>query len=63
MREYREIQMNRLIARLGLTPYVVKAPLSDLEVVPREYKIMFSQHIGAPAKPVVKKAIRSSAVT
>jgi len=55
MREHRKIQMKRLIARLGLTPYVVKAPLSDMEVVPKEYKIMFSQHIGAPAKPVVKK--------
>lgn len=49
MRPYRKVQMNRLIARLGLTPYVVKAPLSEEQLNPKELKIMFRQNIGAPA--------------
>lgn len=55
MRPYRMVQMKRLLGRLGLTPYVVKAPLSEEKIEPKEVKIMMSQHIGIPAKPIVKK--------
>ncbi len=55
MRPYRMVQMKRLLGRLGLTPYVVKAPLVDESIEPKEVKILMSQHIGIPAKPIVKK--------
>lgn len=55
MRTYRRVQMKRLLSRLGLTEYVVKAPLDESEIKPKEVKLMFSQHIGAPAVPVIKK--------
>ncbi len=55
MREYRMIPMERLISRLGLKEYDAAAPLSDREVKPKQVKIKLSQHIGVPARPVVKK--------
>ena len=55
LRESRYVQMDRLIARLGLTRYAVDAPLMDEKIAPKEIKVLFSQHIGAPAQPLVKK--------
>ena len=46
--------MARLTARLGLNQYNVPAPLVDEPVHTSKVKIMLSQHIGAPATPVVK---------
>ena len=53
-RKYRRIPMGRLMARLGLSQYNRSAPLSDAVVKPAELRLLLSQHIGAPAKPVVK---------
>ncbi len=53
IRSYRQINMKRLLARLGLTQYAVKAPLSNKEIKPKELKIMMRQHIGAQATPLV----------
>ncbi len=53
-RKYRRIPMGRLMARLGLAQYNRSAPLSDTVVKPAELRVLLSQHIGAPAKPVVK---------
>lgn len=55
LRPYRKVQMKRLLSRLGLMDYVVKAPMDERELKPREVKIMFRQHIGAPASPIIKK--------
>lgn len=52
-REYSRIPGKRLIARLGLEPYDVQAPLLQEPVKAREVKLLLSQHIGRPAKPVV----------
>lgn len=52
-REYRKIPMKRLMARLGLMEYDKEAPLQDDVVPVKKVKIMLSQHIGAPAVPVV----------
>lgn len=52
-RKYRRIPMGRLMARLGLSQYNRSAPLSDTVVKPAELRVLLSQHIGAPAKPVV----------
>lgn len=54
-REYRRVPMSRLTARLGLTKYNVPAPLQDEVVNTDCVKIKLSQHIGAPAAPIVKK--------
>lgn len=54
-RNYKRVPMDRLIARLGLTKYNLSAPLSDALYAPDKVKLALSQHIGAPAVPIVKK--------
>ncbi len=54
-REYRKAPEERLEARLGLHKYNVDAPLSDTVVPMDKVKILLGQHIGAPAKAIVKK--------
>ena len=53
-REYRRVPEERLMARLGLTKYDKEAPLDDTVVPMQSVKVLLSQHIGAPAVPVVK---------
>ncbi|SFL36368.1 4Fe-4S dicluster domain-containing protein [Pelosinus propionicus] len=50
----RLIPTKRLTARLGIAQYDVKAPLSANEVIAKEVTLPLSQHIGAPALPIVK---------
>lgn len=52
-RSYRRIPMKRLMERLGLSQYNQPAPLSDTPVKPAELRLLLSQHIGAPARPLV----------
>lgn len=54
-RKYRRVPTYRLVTRLGLGKYDRPAPFSDYEYLPKKVKIMLSQHIGAPAKAVVKE--------
>ena len=54
-REYRKVPMERLMARLDLTKYNKEAPLDESAALVRKVKIMLSQHIGAPASPIVKQ--------
>ena len=53
-REFRKVPMERLMARLDLTKYNKEAPLYDEVADVKKVRIMLSQHIGAPATPVVK---------
>lgn len=53
-RGYRRVPEKRLLARLGLSEYSTKAPLSEETPNAKELKVMLSQHIGAKAVPVVK---------
>ena len=53
-RQYRLIPTKRLLYRLGLDKYDVKAPLWPAPVEANDVSIVLSQHIGAPAKPIVK---------
>lgn len=53
-RNYRLVPTQRLIARLGIAQYDVKAPLDKKNIMVKEVQLSLSQHIGAPAKPVVK---------
>ena len=52
-RENRRIPTKRLLYRLGLEQYDGKAPLSQETVTPKDVKLLLSQHIGVPARPVV----------
>lgn len=54
-REYRRVPEERLLARLGLGGYDKDAVLDDDIRPAKEVKILFSQHIGKPAKPCVKQ--------
>ncbi len=59
-RDYRKAPEERLEARLGLSRYNVDAPLQEdgyweKENLIHKVKLLLSQHIGAPAVPVVEK--------
>ncbi len=54
-REYRKVPVHRLAARLGLAQYDVPAPLKDEVIRVSSVRIPLSQHIGAPARAVVKE--------
>lgn len=54
-REYRKAPEERLEARLGLYQYHRPAPIHHEAELTGKVKILLSQHIGAPAVPVVKK--------
>ena len=54
-RDYKKLPVHRLMARLGLLSYNVAAPFEEDEHVVKKVKIPMSQHIGAPAVPIVVK--------
>lgn len=53
-RKMRYVSMSRLTARLDLTKYNKNADLDETKINVNRVKLMMSQHIGAPAVPVVK---------
>lgn len=53
-REYRLLPSKRLIARLGLHDFDQPAPMTEITVNPDIVNIARSQHVGAPAVPVVE---------
>lgn len=53
VRKYRQIPVERLLARLDLTAYKHPAPLTDTEVSTKQVRLSLSQHIGAPSVPTV----------
>lgn len=52
-RELRKLPVHRLAARLDLTKYDKPAPFEDTSPTTKLVKIPMSQHIGAPATPIV----------
>ena len=54
-RKFKLVPMERLVSRLGLKEYDVEAPVAEISLKNKEFKIALSQHIGQPAKPLVKK--------
>lgn len=52
-REYRLLPSKRLIARLGLRDFDYPAPIEKHSIEPDMVRIATSQHVGAPALPVV----------
>lgn len=53
-REYRKTPVKRLVSRLGLKEYDVKAPMEEIEYNPQNVQISLKQHIGAPCIPLVQ---------
>lgn len=53
-RNMKLVPMSRLIARLGLTKYNHPAIIDEKELSCDKLRIVLSQNIGAPSKPVVK---------
>lgn len=53
-RELKKVPVKRLKAKLGLYSYDVPAPFIDTTPTTKYVKIQMSQHIGIPAKPLVK---------
>ena len=54
-RPFRKAPMERLMARLDLSKYDKPAPIAEMSGEIKKVKLMCSQHIGAPAIPVVKE--------
>lgn len=52
-REFRLLPSKRLVARLGLYSFDKPAPMSETTINPEMVQIATSQHVGAPAVPVV----------
>lgn len=53
MYEYRRTPLKQLVQRLGVVEYDVPTPFERVELSPRRVTLPLSQHIGAPAEPVV----------
>ncbi len=54
-RKLRMIPLSRLRSRLGLDPYNCSAPVREEPLKCKRLRIALSQHIGAPAVPIVAK--------
>jgi Na+-translocating ferredoxin:NAD+ oxidoreductase RnfC subunit len=53
MYEYRRTPLKQLIQRLGIDEYDRHTPFRQIDAAPQRVTIPLSQHIGAPARPVV----------
>ncbi len=53
-REWKKAPVSRVKARLRMSAYDVPAPFTEEEVSVKRVRILTSQHIGAPASPVVQ---------
>jgi Na+-translocating ferredoxin:NAD+ oxidoreductase RnfC subunit len=52
--EGRHVPLKQLVTKLGITDYDVPAPFRDVKFSPERVRIPLSQHLGAPATPVVR---------
>jgi Na+-translocating ferredoxin:NAD+ oxidoreductase RnfC subunit len=53
--DLKKVSVERLTIRLGLKKYDVPAPIIHEGFAPKSVKLLLSQHLGAPAVPVVKE--------
>lgn len=53
MAKFRLLPISRLLTRINLDKMNHKAPLIDIDWMPDQVTLPFSQHIGAPARPIV----------
>lgn len=61
MRDHRRVPIARLVQRLGLTPFDRPAKMIAETLEPERVEVKLSQHIGAPAVPVVREGDRVTA--
>lgn len=61
MEKYRHIPVKKLMLKLGLSNYQNVGPLLTETVEPKSLRVLMSQHVGAPATPVVKPGDRVTA--
>lgn len=54
VRPFRLVPVKQVVHRLGLEDYKADAPLAAGEYAPESVRILLKQHVGVPAKPVVK---------
>ena len=54
MQEYRRSPSKQLVKHLGLTEYDQPAPFVEIDYSPKQVRLPLSQHIGAPAEPVIR---------
>jgi Na+-translocating ferredoxin:NAD+ oxidoreductase RnfC subunit len=54
MYEYRRTPLKQLVSRLGIDEYDGSTPFSKVDYEPQSVSIPLSQHVGAPALPVVQ---------
>lgn len=54
IRDLRKVPLGRLLARLDLDRYDHPAPLKKAIIPVRRVKLLYSQHIGVPAIPIVR---------
>jgi len=54
MQEYRRTPLKLLVRHLGLTEYDQPAPFIKIDYSPKQVRLPLSQHIGAPAEPIVR---------
>ena len=55
IKEGRRVPLSQLIMKLKLQDYDVEAPFISEKLAIKKVKILLQQHIGKPAKPIVKK--------
>ena len=58
LREFRRVPTSRLAVRIGIEPYMALHPEFDGDLVPPAVEIPLRQHIGAPARAVVRAGDR-----
>jgi len=54
MYEYRKVPTRKLMQRLDVLMFKDEGPLKNLNIVPQTVRIPLDQHVGSPAKSVVK---------
>ena len=58
LRPYRKVPVPRLAVKIGISEYMDLHPEFERNFIPKKVRIPLSQHIGAPAQPVVKTGDR-----
>jgi hypothetical protein len=63
MKENRRVPLSQLRRRLKIEAYEGETPFAAIDHRPGSVRVKLSQHVGKPAKPVVKTAAKPAAKT
>ncbi|MEN8121903.1 MAG: 4Fe-4S dicluster domain-containing protein [Bacteroidota bacterium] len=53
MNDYRKVPTKKLMQRLDVLMFKDEGPLTEINLLPKEVKILLNQHIGAPSESIV----------